>query len=517
MIATPFGISVDYDSLHFYAAGENLLDGKGWVRFDEVAFTGWPPLHPFILACIMLISRIIGAEPLLLMRIFSAVTFGLIIFLSGQLLFFRYLRSKPLALIACTAMLLSPQLFGISIRILSEGVFLVLALLFVYCLEEYIHKPLMRLWLLLCLLAALGCLQRYAGLAFVGTGFLAMLLFAPANLWRRFRSSFGFAAAALIPLAIWFARNYMLIGQFGGFSEPPSSLSDFLENALRFVRATVAAALPPATFSWALSGYIRAAIVLAALLLLWLGVTYWRDRKITLTGLMRQLPLTPVPCIFLLSYVGVVVASYLSISLQSSMSKLVAPVYPFVIAFFMGLLDRLIVVLEQPSKFVWLRGSVTVAAALWLLYPFTLLLPDLQRAVNDGINTDFNTAWRDSSLLAWVQQHELDGVIYSNARAALYLVGDVYAEVMPWQGVWSVTQNTVIDIDWTIMQSQVAKAGSGVYIWFRDVEGDYNCHQNAVNFCFNTGYTMAELEMVFDVQLLIEMEEGSVYRLRPLS
>jgi hypothetical protein len=163
-------------------------------------------------------------------------------------------------------------------------------------------------------------------------------------------------------------------------------------------------------------------------------------------------------------------------------------------------------------------GSVVVLGLsfIWLLHPASFTLPYAGELANVGLLGDYNVAWRNSELLAWLKDHSVTGQFFTNARAPVYLHTGVYSEIMPWHGAWSVRYNAIDEIDWSPMREVVAASDAVYFIWFRNVTR-YHCDIQAVNFCFDTGYTMEELASIFAVEPIIELEDGGVYRLRSRS
>src|SRR5262249_33628277 len=101
---------------------------------------------------------------------------------------------------AGTALILgtSPVLLEIFANAWSEPLFLVLALAALFALERATADP---RWVLPAgLIAGISVLDRYAGIALVATGVLVLL-------WRRITLAVLYGAVAVLPLALWIARD----------------------------------------------------------------------------------------------------------------------------------------------------------------------------------------------------------------------------------------------------------------------------------------------------------------------
>ncbi|MBN2537276.1 hypothetical protein JXB37_03255, partial [candidate division WOR-3 bacterium] len=126
----------------------------------------------------------LGLDPPAGARLLNALAFGAIVFCGGLLLR-RVLRSTGLVLAGTVALLVGFPLLSVSVMAWSEPVFALLVLLMVMASTRGFEDSRVQgsRWfsgrlLLLGLLGALACLQRYAG-TFVVAGVAAALLLRP--------------------------------------------------------------------------------------------------------------------------------------------------------------------------------------------------------------------------------------------------------------------------------------------------------------------------------------------------
>lgn len=213
-LSTPWGIGVGYDSIFYLSAADNLLSGQGLSRLDGygnvIPLTHFPPLYSLLLAGL---SFITGFSTDLAARILAAIFFGLLVAISGWLLY-RYTHKLSAAFLGAFMVLVSPVLLDISFMAMSELPFLIFQLLFIHFLNLYLLKGKLKDMVISAVLAAMMYLTRYVGLVAIAlAGF--SLLFLQARSWMgKVKDVILFLVISLVPILIFYARNWSLTGSF---------------------------------------------------------------------------------------------------------------------------------------------------------------------------------------------------------------------------------------------------------------------------------------------------------------
>ena len=224
-----YGVGLSPDSVAYIFAARSLLSGDGFIAFGGDSFVAWPPLFPTLLAGLGLVD----IEPLDGARFFNAVVFGLIIFTTGHLLR-NHLRTWTIVILGTASLLVSVILVRVSIMAWSEPLFVLLTILFVIYLSKFITQQRFFLLLLIGILAALACLQRYLGFTLVLTGFISIAFFMRTKTFQdKFKYLAFFSLVSATPIAVWLGRNYWLTSTFVGdmsFSYTNDSSTNFLVN-----------------------------------------------------------------------------------------------------------------------------------------------------------------------------------------------------------------------------------------------------------------------------------------------
>lgn len=187
------------DAWYYLKIAENLLDGQGYHEGNLVAYR--PPLFPFFVASI---QYLFGAT-IQSVRIVQAVVGAIIcvlIFYTG-----RIVGGVRAGIIAAILSISYPPLVFYSAEILSENLFIMLALLAVFCVLVSRSSPLARWQILAGVCFGLSALTREVGL-FMLLGSLAWYLINGKNLMLVLRSWSVIALFAVLTISPWTIRNY---------------------------------------------------------------------------------------------------------------------------------------------------------------------------------------------------------------------------------------------------------------------------------------------------------------------
>ncbi|MGH7858784.1 MAG: hypothetical protein ACREQY_15770, partial [Candidatus Binatia bacterium] len=214
-----YGPGLTPDSVGYVSAARNVAAGHGLVLYNGSAYIDWPPLYPLLLAAL---ARTTGADPIAVARALHAVLFALVIGGTWALLARDLRVRRPLALIGAAAVLTAPPLLKASVMAWSEVLFIALVVAFLLVAGSWRRRPRTPALVGMSVLAALGCLTRYAGIAFLLTGGFVILVTRRRHWRQAVFDSLVFGAVASYPLALWLARNLTL----SGFAFGPRAPSD---------------------------------------------------------------------------------------------------------------------------------------------------------------------------------------------------------------------------------------------------------------------------------------------------
>jgi 4-amino-4-deoxy-L-arabinose transferase-like glycosyltransferase len=223
---TEKGIGVGSDSAVYIAGGENLLSGKGFVWFggDQAPrpINHYPPLYSSALS---LWLRVLPSADQAA-RGFNAVLMGANTFLVG-LLAGLLSASGAAAVLGALLFAVSEEALSVHSWAMSDALYLFFALVCVLGAVRAVlqggHKSDR---LLMWGGASLGFLTRYVGISLMAIPLAASLVTGEARRARARAAAAGLGAA-LLPGALWLARNYYLTGsltnrRLGFYPQDPS-------------------------------------------------------------------------------------------------------------------------------------------------------------------------------------------------------------------------------------------------------------------------------------------------------
>ncbi|MSQ98909.1 MAG: hypothetical protein EXR85_06410 [Xanthomonadales bacterium] len=204
--ASAWGVGVWPDSAEYIAAARRM-DGFGALFTLP---TEWAPGYPVLLALAYLVGDDVFAVTRVLQCLLFAGNLAAAMLLLRELLVQQGNNNSWLPVGGGVVLLFSQHLWQVNFYACSEGPFLLCQQLSALVLLRYLAHNNFRLLGVAAALAALALLFRYAGIAWVGAGSLALLLLQQGDLERRFRSAVIFGSLSLAPFLLWLIANKLL-------------------------------------------------------------------------------------------------------------------------------------------------------------------------------------------------------------------------------------------------------------------------------------------------------------------
>jgi hypothetical protein len=280
------------------------------------------------------------------------------------------------------------------------------------------------------LFAALAFLQRYMGVIIILTG--AMVLLSPllkVPLQQRIKYTAIFSVISFVPCGIWAIRNYILTSAPTGGCHAAFTSTHTLFDNIQYTSEVIS--------SWFLypTDYLPIAIKLAiasALALVFFIAMVASIRRWLRTGVETKFTQAwPIAILVFIYTLGLIVIASVVAFEEISDVRFMLPIYPFVILLFFIGLDNLYSFLlrlwERPKL---IRRLVIGFCIVWLALPFLWVGSRTLLYAADGVGWN-TTAFRESELTEWVQEHRLEGMIYSNAPEEIYSITGIRAKWSP--------------------------------------------------------------------------------------
>ena len=415
LAATSRGPGMSPDSTEYLSAGLNLAAGGGLRSFTGAELTIFPPGLPVVVA----VGHWVGLSTSWTVRLFNAGAFATTVWL-GFVLLRRHVRSMALVAGATALLAVSGPLLAMAEMAWTEPVFIAIALALILVLEDACeagHPA--RLLALAAVVAWVGFMFRYAGIALIPAGGVSVLLGRRARGWRHASASavsFVMAASA-VPL-LWMARNHLVDGTFLGPRAPSTDSVPAVVGRFELVLG-----------EWVLPGLSAAhqrlvgmavAIVCVALVVVVLltsraGKTRDPVGHDTSAGVGRS----PVPLLcFTGAYAAYVVAAQLTTAFDQLDSRLLSPLYVPLLVLAVLAIDRLGATIPEPRRAI-VSTAVFATMALLVLFQAGAFARHAQESSTSGPEYAVQY-WSSSTLVRAAASIPDRAHVYSNIPDAVW-------------------------------------------------------------------------------------------------
>ncbi len=322
LYATAFGVGLSPDSVAYVGAARNLADGRGYTLpyggLADGPLRQFPPLYSALLAG----AGAAAGDPLVAARWVQALLFACNILLVARAVASMSPAPRWLPWLSAAFFTLGGGMLELHSMAWSEGLFLALTLLSFLALAAAASRRTWAALLAAGLLAGAACMARFAGVAVVAAGSLALLLLWRASLLRRLGAAALYAVLGVAPLALWLASDLLRGGQATGRQVAVHLFSvDHARSALTTVAAWLG--MPPEA-----SGIMKLA---AVLLLAVAGAGIWWQRRSQTADTFAAPPIPPLAkllALFVAVYALFLVVSISFVDANTPLdNRILAPIY----------------------------------------------------------------------------------------------------------------------------------------------------------------------------------------------
>ncbi len=437
------GIGISPDSVTYISSARNLLEGKGFLAFDNMPVVDFPAGYPFFLAILSFLTRL---DPLRYGSLLNGFLFGILIYLCGTVMNGFYHTSKWYKRVLLSCFVFSAALLEVYSMLWSETLFLVLLILFSITMKKYLMF-LTKKWLFIsAILVSLACVTRYAAIVLVGIG-LFLIFFEGKLSWsRRIRHCVYFGSVSLLLLTVNLIRNEKILHLATGARQ--KSTSSLLKN-MEYFGGVLSDWLLIDRIPW-LSVFMTCAVLFIFLLaMLW---CYFRRKKrrryeyiLAATGLFY--------CLFMLASASI--SRY-----EQFTSRLLSPMFIPLIWSMSFWLPSLLARKRNPIRFIYLGVALCIAG--FFQYIQLSEAYETYDGVKDaGIPGYTEDPFPQSEIVRFIEQYKLQFKpgyqIFSNAGDAFYFFTGLSAKLLPQR----------------VFPDQIRKyyqRKNDYLIWFNDVE-----------------------------------------------
>ncbi|HLF73987.1 MAG TPA: hypothetical protein VI524_06560 [Anaerolineales bacterium] len=413
LYSTGWGAGLISDSFQYVAGARNFVAGNGFsIPYGDgqlEPMTKYPPMYSLLLAML----EFDGLSTLQNARFMNMILFGvniLLVFVSAQ----RLTRSFYFSLLASALFSVSFVLIEAHSWLLSEPLYICLALVSILILDRYFSEA-QRRWLVMAAVFVAGAIQtRYVGLS-LAAAMIVVLLPGRSPGIQKLADSLLFGVLALLPFAAWTARGYALT----------QTLNDRIPGFHPLTVKNIVSAMH-VVFGWFLplplvQGNEKLLLIFSSVLVIGAAVYFLKfHRRLPLDTIAEISPrnrIITLHIIYVFAYAATIVVSKTWVDPDIGLSdRILSPA-----------LVSLLILCAVLFSFIWdhfarLRIIVAALSLGLLAYYSTVTLVGVQRFHEMGIGIA-RRGWHRSEVLQSVRDYS--GVsIYTNSNSSLYLWSD---------------------------------------------------------------------------------------------
>lgn len=475
LVTSYYGAGLTPDSGAYIAAARSMAEGKGFFT-GYGAFVWWPPLYPALLGTIGFVS---GVDPLSSAPVINAILFGLIVYLSG-VLFHKKLTSSISFVFICTIFIMvSNQLFQVSVMVWAEPLFICFVLLYLIYLDSYLIKTDTKSLLLLSFAAALACLTRYIGVILIVTGVINILVFRRDYFKAKILHLILFVFISSLPISIWIIRNYFLTGTLTGYRKP---FSYTLGEGLNYI------------FNLFLSWYVPGKIVEHRLILILLGAVIFFLFGITFKNIWMKekailLNISPILLFIIFYWITLIIFQYDTLD-----NRLSSPVFVPVTLLLFFFIEQLFKLLSYRFKPNLIKISSILVIILLSLVPAKATISLAANYMENGGWGYNNKRWKNSETINYLLKHssiEFEHPIYTNDPDAIFILTNRIFQWAPRRKEWKTNEIFNLVHLWP-------KEDMAFLVWFNSIKR-------------KSLFTIDELKRVVNMERITQLNDGTIY------
>lgn len=483
-----YGLGFSPDSIAYLATANNLLLGKGFVSFDAQPLVEWPPLYSIL---IYLISYFFGINTSVSAVLLNALLFGITIYLFGMILA-NSSFPKSLIIVGLLFVIFSIPVFGVSIWMWSEILFITITLLFFRCLDSYLEKASFIHLISLVIITSLAILTRYIGIVILLTTTISIFFFNNERIKKNIILILTYSVLSSLPVVIWLIRNYLISGTL--FGRRGSTRNSFFPNLYVSIEKILEWFISDALVSIKLFGlFLIITTFICLVLILFKKINYknilinFNSRKFVFVSLFISIYL-----------ITIVILSSLK-SFDPIGSRLLSPIY-LPVTFLLLLITKSIY-----NHINRMRYKVLLFALLMLSLSYPVLTTFQTAVAHYNYGSGYSgDSWPKNEKEMWLNQIKESyisvPVVYSNDPFAVYYLVNIYAK---WSPIKGFGDSDEIYIQLNDLNGVWPTEKESYLIWFKHTE-----------FQQRSLYKPNEIRLISNLSLLDSSEIGSLYSVK---
>ena len=419
LYSTHWGPWVFSDSSGYIISARNLIAGHGLGLYGPSGAFHPLTLHPPLFSLLIGFFGWIGIDLLTAARWINVILFGLTISVVGLTIF--TITHSPWLSIICSILILSmPDLIDIYSGAMSEPLFIFTGLLSISLVLLFLRNNRYLVLLAAAIAVGLSIITRYAGIAFLITGIVGLLLFSHRTWKNRIIDVLVYGSVGSIFVIGWLA--WLKLQSIENHSiQLSKNLSEQLTNFRLSVMEIFWSWLPFTShlpgYSYNLAKYL--AIITVVIFLILIGLIIWKMYKSSGKpfDLSSGLPFAILMVVFAIAYLIILTFSYLfTLPTPDLIARTLLPAH---LALLLGFFMLCILFIRAWSSIKWVPIMlILLAVGVSISYMSDSLKIASQYHQNgSGYTSQY---WRNSETIRTIEQLPVNIPLVSNESAAIY-------------------------------------------------------------------------------------------------
>ncbi len=485
LLTSRYGIGLSPDSVSYISAARNVSGGTGFINYDGYYFVLQAPLYPLLLAAV---DKIFLIDPLLSAGYLNALFMGLTVYISALFLRKR-LDSFLLAAIGTLTIIISFSFLKLFLIALSEPLFILLVMLFLFCFDYYEEKGDLFSLIIISAVSSLLCLTRYAGVIIIPAGVLCICMYGKRTLKVKIRHSAIYSAITFIPSGLWIIRNIILTETFTG-QRAPSSYT-LIENIFFYFNTILDWYLPVQINTMQLFFII---LILTALGISGAVLIYKREIN---SKVAKQLgPML----IFIVSYSGLILISSSTTAYDRIDNRLLSPIMVPLVVLTLIVLDKTLKLILRFPKGIVIYVLFIAGLVFWMENQVVKTYGNFEYYAKQTGWEYGSAKWKSNTVIQYLKEHKEFGtkyLLYSNVPEAVYILTDREARWSPFKNFYNSPRQISLNKSLNKIRATDKKT---CLVWFNNINRDFL-------------FPLNEIRKDAKLEDIVRLKDGAIYLL----
>ncbi|MBN8655946.1 MAG: glycosyltransferase family 39 protein [Anaerolineae bacterium] len=224
-----YGLGVSTDATSYMFTGMNWILGNGLVDFSGGEYILWPPLYPMLIGFL----HALGLSPFAAAHVIQFFAFAMVAYFSSAILLKLFRDDFAFAFLGAFLIATGPIVVSTFYMVGTDYLFMAFILAAAWLIQRFSEKQDVATLTLIGLTVSLAMLTRYIGYALVLSALLAVLYYSSGSLLKRILRCAYVGVFSLVPF-LWMLNTWTATS--GNRREPLS----FIEYASQFTVGTLA-------------------------------------------------------------------------------------------------------------------------------------------------------------------------------------------------------------------------------------------------------------------------------------